>query len=167
MTNPFLRVIDALNRHDVRYVIVGGFAAYLHGTRRLTIDLDLVVDLAPDAARNAIDALLSIGLSSRLPVEPHQFADPAHRAQWVREKHMTLFTMFDPATPGFVVDLFAESPKDFEALFASATTIELEGRSARICAIDDLIAMKLQAGRAQDLLDVESLREIKSLGRPR
>ena len=51
--NPFLRAIEVLNRHAVRYVIVGGLAAYLHGTRRVTVDLDIVVDLRPEEARKA------------------------------------------------------------------------------------------------------------------
>lgn len=161
--NPFMRVVAALNRSGVRYVIVGGFAAYLHGTRRLTVDLDLVIDLRANEARRAIEALLALDLKPRLPVDPLQFADAEIRTGWIRDKHMTVFTMFDPATPGFVVDLFAESPGDFEALYAAAVNIELDAQPARLCAIDDLIAMKLAAGRPQDLLDVNTLREIKSI----
>jgi hypothetical protein len=45
----FERVISALNDTGVDYVIVGGIAVVLHGVDRLTADLDLVMDLEPDA----------------------------------------------------------------------------------------------------------------------
>src|SRR3954467_1734835 len=41
------RIVEALNRGGVRYVIVGGLAAGAHGVVRATRDLDLVPD--PDA----------------------------------------------------------------------------------------------------------------------
>lgn len=161
--NPFVRAITALNRAQVQYVVVGGFAAYLHGTRRVTVDLDLVVDLTPQNALAAVDALLAAGLRSRLPVDPHLYADEAHRTGWVREKNMLVFTFFDPASPGFVVDLFVELPRPFTDLQSDACEIDLGGEPVRIASIDDLIAMKQAAGRAQDMLDIRMLQDIKTL----
>lgn len=163
--NPFVRVIAALNRSGVRYVIVGGFAAYLHGTKRLTIDLDIVVDLTESEARKAIEALLAEGFASRLPVDARLFADAAERARWVREKGLVVFSLIAPGAGGFVVDLFAESPLDFEALYARSAAVELEGQRAQVCCIADLIDMKLRAGRPQDLADVAALRDIESVRR--
>jgi predicted nucleotidyltransferase len=161
--NPFLRVIDAIKAADVRFVIVGGFAAYLHGSRRVTVDLDLVVDLSAVGARRVIEALLSIGMESRLPVDPLSFADPAARRRWADEKQMLVFTMLDPKNPGFVVDLFVESPMDFDEFHQRAKDAVIDGRTVRICAIEDLIAMKEKAGRPQDLADVRTLRRIQSM----
>ncbi len=39
------QILAALNEHDVRYVVVGGFAVAAHGVVRATADLDLVVQL--------------------------------------------------------------------------------------------------------------------------
>jgi tRNA nucleotidyltransferase/poly(A) polymerase len=50
----FEPLFDALNRAHVRYVVVGGVALVLHGYPRLTVDVDLVVDLAPEEADKAI-----------------------------------------------------------------------------------------------------------------
>ena len=47
----FETVIAALNATGVRYVIVGGVAVVLRGHARLTIDIDIVIDLAPDEAQ--------------------------------------------------------------------------------------------------------------------
>ncbi len=160
--NPFLRVIEALNRHDVRYVIVGGFAAVMHGNNRVTTDLDLVVDLAPQEARKAILALVSMGMQSRAPVDPVLFADAEHRQRWVREKQLMVFTMFDPQALLPNVDLFVESPVDFQGLRDRAEVLTIAGRAVRICSLDDLIEMKKRADRPQDRLDVQNLELLKS-----
>ncbi|MEE8125697.1 MAG: hypothetical protein V3T42_07795 [Nitrospirales bacterium] len=47
----FAPFFDALNRANLRYVVVGGLATVLHGYTRLTVDIDLMVDLAPDQAK--------------------------------------------------------------------------------------------------------------------
>ena len=161
--NPFLLVVDALNRHHVRYVIVGGFAAVMHGADRATRDLDIFVDLAPSEARKAIQALLSIGLESRVSVDPYGFADPIQRQQWIEEKKALVFTMIDPENPVFAVDLFVEPPMNAEELFSRSKLIQIREHTLRVCSIDDLIAMKTRSGRPQDVLDVDVLREIKSL----
>jgi hypothetical protein len=38
----------ALNREEVRYVLIGGFAVILHGLVRTTKDVDLLIDTAPE-----------------------------------------------------------------------------------------------------------------------
>ena len=48
------RVFGALNESGVRYLVVGGVAAVLHGHLRTTGDLDLYVDLAPDNVLRAV-----------------------------------------------------------------------------------------------------------------
>ncbi len=160
--NPFLRVIEALNRHEARYVIVGGFAAVMHGLDRTTRDLDVYVDLEPRQARKAIEALVSLGMKCRVPIDPFLFADPVQRQHWLQQKQALVFTMIDPANPIFAVDLFVEPPMDAERLFGRAKLIRAGDQSFRVCALDDLIAMKSKAGRPQDLMDVEALREIQS-----
>lgn len=153
-------LFDALNRAGVRYVVVGGVAVVLHGFARLTADLDIAVDLSPAEAKKAIDALIGIGMQTRLPVDPLAFADPEMRAQWVREKAMRVFPLWDPANPMRQVDLFAENPIDFEQLWARAEMIDLATVSVRVASIRDLIHLKRLAGRPQDLQDIEALEAI-------
>jgi hypothetical protein len=50
----FEPIFAALETARVRYVVVGGMATVLHGYARLTADIDLIVDQAPDEARKAI-----------------------------------------------------------------------------------------------------------------
>jgi len=160
--NQFFRILDTLNRADVRYVVVGGFAALLHGNNRATADLDLVIDLSPQESTKAIDALQSIGLRPRLPVDARLFADAAQREAWYREKNMRVFTMIDPARPAPVVDLFVREPIAFESLLLDSVAVTMQGLRVPVCSIDHLIEMKTQSGRPHDLLDVDNLRLLKS-----
>lgn len=157
----FEPIFDALNRTNVRYVVVGGLATVLHGFARLTADVDLVVDLSPKEATRAIEALVGLGFLPRAPVDPRGFADPAVRRGWMEEKGMQVFTMLDPANPMRSVDLFVESPVPFDDLWTRADTVALSGISVRIASLPDLIGMKRLAGRPQDLIDIEALETIR------
>lgn len=154
-------LFEALNRADVRYVVVGGVATVLHGFARLTADVDIVVDLTPAEARKAIDALVGLGLRPRAPVDAAAFADIAVRESWMRDKGMRVFSLWDPAHPMREVDLFVEHPIDFEALFARAEIVPLETTTVRVASIPDLIALKRLANRPQDVADIEALEAIQ------
>jgi hypothetical protein len=156
----FEPIFDALNGAQVRYVVVGGLATVLHGFARLTADVDLVVDLAPDAAARAIDALVAQGFRPRVPVDAREFADASVRRRWIEEKGMQVFTLIDPANPMRSVDLFVDEPVPFEQLWARADVVELASVTVRVAAIADLIQMKRRAARAQDLIDIEALQRI-------
>jgi predicted nucleotidyltransferase len=150
-------IIRALEDAQVRYVVVGGLATVLHGYPRLTVDIDLVVDLAPEEALKAVGVLTSLGLVPRVPVAASDFAARDKRESWVRDKNMRVFTMLDPRNPMRQVDLFVESPIPFEVLWRRSELLLLEGTSVRIAAIEDLVTMKRIAARPQDLKDIEAL----------
>jgi hypothetical protein len=142
----FEPLFEALNRGDVRYVVVGGVAVVLHGFARLTGDVDLAIDLRPAEARKAVTALLALGLRPRLPVDPFDFADPVARGSWVREKGMRVFTFLDPANPLLLVDCFAEDVVPFDELWARSELMTLASTAVRVASIPDLIALKRRAG---------------------
>lgn len=157
----FEPIFAALNRSGVRYVVVGGVATVLHGHARLTVDVDLVVDLAPEEAMKAMVALERLGLVPRIPVEARDFADPAVRARWIQDKHMKVFPLIDPSDPLRQVDVFVEPPMEFTTLWERADIVDLGSTTVRVACLDDLIAMKRAAGRRQDLADIEALEAIR------
>jgi hypothetical protein len=153
----FEQVIVALNAANVRYLVVGGVAVVLHGHLRTTADLDLVVGLAPENARRAIEALRSLGFVPRAPVPAEQFADPASRQAWISEKGLTVFSLASAALRGLEVDLFVQEPFDFDAAWSRAVRVPLDEAIATVASIDDLVALKRASGRPVDLEDVEAL----------
>ncbi len=156
----FQPLFHALNANGVRYVVVGGLAIVLHGHARLTLDVDLVIDLNPAEARKAVEALTDLGLVPRLPVAALDFADPTVRHSWITEKNMQVFSFWDPSNPMRIVDVFAESPIPFEELWSRSESVEVGGEGIRLASLRDLIAMKRIAGRPVDLEDIEALEEI-------
>jgi hypothetical protein len=153
-------IFDALERARARYVVVGGLAVVLHGVPRLTADVDLAVDLAPEEARRAVGALVGMGFRARAPVDPFLFADAAAREDWIRDKGMRVFSMWDPAEPLREVDLFVEHPVAFEGLWDRSQVMSLGTTSLRVASNPDLIALKRLAGRPQDVADIEALEAI-------
>lgn len=151
----------ALDEAEVRFVIVGGLAVIAHGHARLTVDIDLVIDLDDDPASRAMHALAELGLDPRVPVDTQQFANPRVRRSWVKDKGMLVFTFLDPKDQFFELDVFVESPKPFEELYAASVERRVDGRSVHVASIDDLIDMKRRAGRPKDLDDIVELEALR------
>ena len=142
MASNFLDILNQLHDHHIDFVIVGGVAAALHGSPRVTFDLDVVPSLAPDSWRAAVDLLWSLGARPRIP-------EPLER---IRDRTR------DGSTE---VDLLVSESVRFEALRQQATAVTIAERTFFVASIDDLISMKQQTGRPSDLLDADQLREIK------
>lgn len=69
MLNRLEDVFASLNRHDVRYLVVGGIAAVLHGVPRATFDLDILIDPTDDNATALLSALGDARRASGQPVD--------------------------------------------------------------------------------------------------
>jgi hypothetical protein len=156
-----LAILAALQAERVRYLIVGGLAVVHHGHLRFTADLDLVLDMRPDNVLGAIRALQSLGYRPRVPVRFEEFADPAARESWRREKNMKVFSVWSPEHQATVIDLFVECPFDFERAAAAADRQPLApGVDACFVGLEDLLALKAAAARPLDLDDIANLKRI-------
>jgi predicted nucleotidyltransferase len=156
----FAPVFDALNRSGTRYVVVGGVATILHGFVRGTTDVDVVIDLDEPSARRAIQELEAIGYRPQVPVQATDFANRPTREMWARDRGMIVFSLYSDVNP-VVVDLFVRSPMNFEELWTRSEVRSLEGGEVRVASLDDLIRIKRDAARPQDLVDVTELEAIK------
>lgn len=161
----FEGIFECLNAAGVRYVCVGGIAVLLHGVDRLTADLDLVVELTPQASLKAIEALLAAGFRTKIPADPRGFADPETRRTWIQDKHMQVLSFWDTTRTRPDVDIFVEYPLDFETLYTQSVLTALERSTCRIASVEHLIVMKRKAGRAKDLQDIEELQDRENIRR--
>lgn len=159
----FDAIIAALEQAGVRYVVAGGMAVNLHGHLRFTKDIDLLIDLAPANASHAMRVFASLGLQPRVPVPIEDFADASIRDDWFHNRNMLVFQLWHPTDPFCTVDVFIRNPIDFDSLWQRSELVELGSTPCRIAGIEDLIAMKNDAGRPQDLRDIEELRHILRL----
>ncbi len=156
-------VIRSLNEAGVRYLVAGGLAVVAHGFVRFTADVDLLLDMDEDNLRRAVAALARMDYRPRAPVPFSEFADAEKRREWVRDKGLTVFSVFSPRYPATEVDLFVESPLDFATAYAAAVRIDVAaaGITATVVGFDDLLRLKRRAGRPQDLVDIENLQTLR------
>ena len=142
MLNRLKDVFASLQRHDVRYVVIDGIAAVLHGVPRATFDLDVLIEPTPENARRLLDALLAAKLGT---AELTSVDD-------VLANEITIFRDrvridVQTSTPGLT----------FTQAWRNRVTMTYEGQPFYVAAKSDLIASKRAAGRSVDLEDVKLL----------
>lgn len=143
----FGRLLADLNAARARYVVIGGIAVIRHGVVRATKDVDIVI--AADAATlDRVRGLLNDWEATRpdgSPFDPSRI--PTSSWPW------------QLATRHGLIDILAEAapPLDLEGMLARADERRIDGVSAPICALADLVALKRRAGRPQDVEDLRQL----------
>ncbi len=148
------RVCQCLEKHEVPYAIVGGFAVALHGLPRGTFDIDLIVRFTESDFMNLESALKTIGLVSRLPVtakEVYQF-----REEYIQNRNLIAWSFVNPSNPIESLDVIITT--DLKSV--SHIKKKIHGHEITVIAKKDLIAMKKTAGRAQDLADIKALESL-------
>ena len=156
-------VFRALNKARVKYVVAGGTAVILHGYKRLTEDLDLIVFLEGKNCDKLFGALKSVGYIPKVPVTKEQFKNRNERKKWQREKGMIVFSFVQKGPPFNLIDVFVEYPLRFDLIYKNRLNIKVEDVIIPTVCIDHLIKIKQKAGRAVDLNDIAQLKEIAKI----
>lgn len=149
-----LKVIDALARHRLKYAVVGGYAVALHGAARGTVDVDLVINIDKKSLEDAEAALEEIGLQSRQPVTANDVFQ--FREEYIRNRNMKAWGFINPSNPTEMVDIVIT--EDLSDL--STVTKKIGNKKIKVVALPELIRMKRESGRPQDLEDVKALEKI-------
>ena len=116
----FEAIVRALNGAGVRYLIAGGLAVNAHGYLRFTKDADFIIQLIPDNIARAFAALGTLGYTPLAPITAQQFADPAIRESWVRDKNMQVLQLWSDRHRETAIDIFVHEPFLFEEEYAKA-----------------------------------------------
>lgn len=152
--HPLLRadeILRSLLDAGVRFVLIGGLAAQVHGSPSLTGDVD--VCFAVD--RENLDRLATAlrGLAAVRRELPNGVEAPLDARALRAGDVFTLTTRFGD------LDLLGhpEPGFDFELLVADAITAEILGVTVQVAGLDDLMAMKRAAGRPKDRIELEIL----------
>jgi predicted nucleotidyltransferase len=154
-------LLRTLAEHRVDFVVIGGIAAIAHGSARLTQDLDITY--ATGASNLRVLGAALIGLKARLRGVDEDVPFVPDEPTLRRTSLLTLATSEGP------LDLLAQPPgaPPYEDLRREAQQIAIGDATVLVASIDDLVAMKVQAGRAKDLADIEELDAIRRLSRER
>jgi predicted nucleotidyltransferase len=151
------KMLERLTARGVDFVVIGGIAVVLLGSPRVTQDLDIC--FARD--RENLEALgkVLVELEGRLRNidEDVSFVPDARTLAGV--ELLTLST----AAGNLDVHVRPKGAPPYQTLRRRARRLSLEGFAVLVASIEDMIAMKLAAGRTQDLADVEELEAIRRL----
>jgi len=153
----YLNLFKALKTHNIDYLLVGGLAMNLHGVPRMTMDVDLVIALDSGNIAKLASCAKELGLYPNVPVKLEDLADADKRDALLAEKNLIALSLISniPATP--TVDIVIHHPLDFQKAFAKAVQRDISGTPVMLASIEDMIALKKAAGRAQDLSDITHL----------
>jgi hypothetical protein len=148
----FSEILAAFNKHNVNYMVVGGYAVNFHGYERNTSDLDIWVKPTADNLVIVVSSLRDLGFDEESlnhingfnPTEPYLF-------------HIGL-KPDDIEVFNFVTGVKYEDAEPHKVVFNDADNLTVYFISIR-----DLLINKMLAGRTQDKLDVEMLQKIQNL----
>jgi len=160
----YLDLFRALEREQVRHLIVGGVAVNLLGAERLTMDIDLMLSLDAENLERFLRVARDPQLKPAvLPVTLEQSCDAPTVEQWVREKHMLAFQLRGPSADAPSVDILVRPVVPFEDAHARRKRILLDDVTVSVAAPLDLITRKSQTGRQIDQSDTRALLRLEEL----
>ncbi|HEV8232458.1 MAG TPA: hypothetical protein VGQ75_08920 [Thermoanaerobaculia bacterium] len=144
-----------LPRHDVRFVLIGGFAGRLWGSNTITNDLDICY--ARDRPNlEALEAALR-ELSATLRGGPKEDPFLLNAQTLERGDHFTFETRFGDldclGTPA--------GSKGFQDLVDGSSEMVIDSVRVLVASLPDLIRLKRTAGRPKDLVEVEILSALR------
>lgn len=152
----FGQLLRALTAHDVRFVIVGGFAATAHGSAFLTVDLDIVYDRAADNQDRLVRALT--------PLSPYLRGAPPGLPFRLDVETLSRGLNFTLTTAAGDLDLLGEATGGgtYPAILPHSEMREVLGCACRFVDLDTLIRLKRAAGRPKDLERVAELEALRA-----
>jgi len=148
---------ECLNRHGVRYVIIGGVASRLHGSIRKTGDVDICPESGDENAGRLVAALRE--MDARIYVDPSAPALPFS----ADERSLQGMAIINLLTRFGRLDILWVPPGSdgYEDLRHDAVGMSVLGHDVWVASIDSLVRTKRTAGRPKDLEVVADLLFIK------
>lgn len=150
------RILRALGRRQVRYVLIGATAARLQGFPRLTADADITPARDSGNLESLAAALRDLGARVYTESVPEGLPFSCDAASLARAKIWNLVTdagrvdvIFEPSGTG-----------GYDDLAESAVTYEAFGVEVRAASLEDILRSKQASSRPQDQQDAIILREM-------
>lgn len=146
LTSPdFKELLNILEKHKVRYLVVGGYAVMKYTEPRFTKDLDLWVSTDKANSEAIYAALKEFGAPLK-KLTPSDFAQEGY--------------FYQMGNPPLRLDVMMSIPGvTFEAAWKNREKVRIGGLVIPFVSRADLIKAKEASGRPQDLIDAEELRK--------
>ena len=142
----FKEFIELLNRHNVKYLIVGGFAFSYYAEPRYTKDIDIFINASPENAKLLMNVMKDFGFGA-IGLSEDDFLKQGQIIQLGNE-------------PVRIDIINSISVIDFESAWENRTVGKYGDIPANFISKPDLIKNKKATGRKQDIADIEKLNKI-------
>lgn len=154
MTNDYKELIRVLVRHQIKFVIIGGVAAIVHGSARSTFDLDVVYSRDKKNIKRLVKALK--------PYSPYLREAPAGLPFLFNLETVLKGLSFTLTTNLGNLDLLGEvmGGGTYEDLLPRSEEIEVFGVKCLCVSLEQLIHIKRAAGRPRDF---EAIAELEAI----
>jgi predicted nucleotidyltransferase len=140
----FQDFIKSLNKFNVEYILVGGYAVILRGYSRSTGDMDIWVNKTQENYQKLQAAIKEFGLPSAAVMQNQFFSNE--------------YDVFSFGRPPFAIELMtAVKGLKFDPAYHQSTIEQVDGLPVRVIHLNQLIEAKKAAGRNKDLNDLENL----------
>ncbi len=143
LSKDFKEFIILLNKHDVKYLVAGGYAVAVHGYPRYTKDLDLWIAITAENADKINKALDDFGFGE-LDLSPADFRKPRQIIQ----------LGFPPNRIDIITTL---TGLEFDDCYDARLVVNLDGVDISFIDRLNLKKNKLATGRPQDLADADNI----------
>jgi len=163
MSNHINEILFALTDAEVEFIVGGGVAAVLHGVERVTLDIDLALDMEPANVEKFLQVMHKLRLQPRVPVLARDLMSREAVRRMIAEKGAIVFSFVDFARPLRHVDIFLQDNLSFEELSTGARKIVIEHRAIKIMGIGKLLETKraITPLRDKDLIDIKQLEKLQ------
>jgi hypothetical protein len=149
-------IIACLQRNGVRYVLIGGLAAILHGSPQTTFDADICPARDPDNLKKLAIALREMNARIRAPDVERGLAFACDEAFLRGVEVLNLVTAFGELDVSFT----PAGTRGFEDLAARAQYLSVRAHSVPVASLEDIIRSKEAANRPKDLAALPILRQL-------
>jgi hypothetical protein len=150
-------IVQKLAEHGVRFILIGGLAATIHGSPMITGDVDIAYERSHENLARLAKALREINARLRGVNEQVPFKLDA--------KTLQVGSNFTFETDLGNVDIlgWTDGVSDYETLMSHAVESVLGGQPVKVASVDDLIRMKKASNRPKDREGVMHLEAVKEM----
>jgi hypothetical protein len=149
-------ILAVLAEHGVHYVLIGGFAAVIHGSPYVTIDVDVVPELTEQNLPRLSDALRAMHARVWTAGEPEGIAFDHDGRSLAESSVWNLITDHGRLDITFV----PSGTQGYDDLSRDAVHLTILGVETDVASLADVIRSKEAAGREKDRLILPVLRRI-------
>jgi len=149
-------IFVCLHRHGVRYVLIGGLAAVLHGSPLPTLDADICPSAEPDNLKRLAAALAEIDARIRTPDTAEGVRFPHDAGFLANVLLLNLVTRYGDLDISFK----PAGTEGFSELAPRSLTVQLGACQVAVANLEDVIRSKEAANRPKDHRTLPVLRQL-------